>query len=183
MFRKIMAAAVLCVLFSPALFSEMPSGGGLGGQGTGSGSLQGPGRQAKSNNQGTKQNAAAPVKTDNVNDILTFEDKLDLTSQQVVTMRMISADAQLEESDQARAVLVCQQEFEKGLGQVNPDFTYIHKMLNELTQAQAKALAVPVNAYEKAYALLTDSQKANLAFLLAARRDEMEKKAAAETAH
>ena len=178
--RKLVTVAAVFILFSPVLFSETPpvNVSGTGGQGTGSGPLPGSGRQAGAERE-KKQAFAVQVSTDNVDDILTFEERLQLTSEQIVSIHMIGADAQREAAEKYKTVLDCQREFEKSLNQIKPNFVYIRAMLKDLKEAQAEAQAVPVNAYEKAYMLLTDSQKGILEFLRAVRLEENDKKAAA----
>jgi len=175
MFKKLLIMAAAYLLLLPVLFSEMTPGVGAGSSGQGTGSGAGP--QGGGSHQGKTQ-AAVPAKKDNVNDILTFMDKLELTSQQVVSIRLISADAAEEAAGMAKATRESKREFEDSLDQIKPDFAYIHKMLNEFTEAQAKEQSVPVDAYEKAYALLTDDQKLKLAFFRTIRQEEIDKNAA-----
>lgn len=180
MLKKFIFILVVYTLFSPTLFSETPFTGGpgssAGGRETGgSGSQPGVRRNNGAGDQIKKP--AEPAASDNVNEILMYEDKLGLTSQQAVSMKMISADAMLEASEKSNTVVERRREFTNSLNQLNPDFTNIRAELSKLVEAQANAEAVPVNAYEKAYALLTDKQKITLSFFRAIRRQELEKKA------
>jgi hypothetical protein len=120
MCKKLVILSAAYMLFLPILFSDMSSGGGMGASGQGAGGE----RQGRDNGQVIKHAVTAPVPTDNVNDILTLGDKLDLTNQQVVTIRIISADAQQETAEKSKTVIQCRQEFEKSLNQIKPDFAY-----------------------------------------------------------
>jgi Spy/CpxP family protein refolding chaperone len=181
MLKKFAAAALFCVLLVPVLFSDMRSLGDntvMPVQGMGGAAPQPVRTPHNSDTNRTKTQAiSAPAHTDNVNDILAFEEKLNLTSQQSISIRLIASDAMLELTEKSGIALTCRREYDKSLNQNTPDFTYIRSMLNKLTEAQANALEVSVNAYEKAYALLTDTQKANLSFFRALRQQEIEKNA------
>jgi hypothetical protein len=178
MCKKLVLVVVVSVLFSPLLFSDMPSGGGMGPSG---GMTRSEGRRnGNDSDQGKKQVEAISIKKDNVEDLLTFETKLGLTSQQDVLIHMIISDAKQEAIEKASAVTKWQEEFTKSLGQITPDFANIHATLNKLTEAQANVQAVSVTAYEKAYALLTDHQKTMLTFFKTIRQQAMEAKAAAD---
>ena len=174
MFRNFVIAAAICLVFSPLLFADMMTGGGMGmdRQQMNRGS-----RQVTVSRQEKNQEDAVRVSTDSVVDILLFRDKLHLTGQQVISMQMIQADAQQESAEKSRAVQACQADFVKSLNQNTPDFAYIRAILKKLTDAEADVDVVRVNAYEKAYALLTDAQKTHLGLLRAARQQAIEQKA------
>jgi len=201
MLRQILTTAAICVLFTPMLYCDMSSGGGMGmsGQGTagqgigsqmgnssfGTGSyLQGSGSSSTVGNaqQGSSTGLikypakAEKVKVNNVDDILSFEEKLNLTSQQLVSIQMISADLKQDADEKAKTLLKCREEFDKSLEQMRPDFTYIREMLKELTDAQTSVETAPVDAYEKAYMFLNEDQKVKLKFFRAVRQEEIEAK-------
>ena len=92
---------------------------------------------------------------------------------------MIEADAQQDEADKDAVVRKCQADYTKSVTENVPDFGNIRAALKNLTDAQADAQAVWVNAYEKAYAVLTDAQKTRLEFLRATRQHEIEQRAEA----
>jgi|GEM_PF-6031173 len=188
MCKKFVIAAVVCLLFVPMLFSDMTSlsgdsfgmpgqgmggGGGMGMQGQG----MGGGHKAHSGDSNQEKKNVPALPTDNVSDILSFQDKLNLTSQQVISINLIAADTQQELTQKSSIVKDCKREYDKSLFQNTPDFAYIHSMLNKLIEAQTNAFEVSVSAYEKAYALLTETQKANLSFFRALRQQEIEKEA------
>jgi hypothetical protein len=179
MCEKLVAAAALLLLFMPMLFSEMTQLGEdrdmMGNKAMRAGSQLGNSQRKSGGDHGKKQVAAAPARTDNVNDILSFEARLNLTSQQVILIKMIASDANQEFAEKSVIARDCKLEYERSLNQNTPDFAYIHSMLNKLLEAQANALEVTEKAYEKAYGLLTDSQKANLSFFRALRQQEIEK--------
>ena len=173
MLKKLLIAAGLSLLFSPLLFSDMLSGDGMG---MGSQQMKGR-RQVSISKQGKSQEFDLRVSTDSVADILLFQDKLPLTGQQVISMQMIDADAQQEAAERSIAVEQCRKEYLKSINQGMPDFPYIRAMLKKMTDAQADVQAVWVDAYQKAYMLLTDAQKTRLEFLRAARQQAIDKKA------
>ncbi len=160
--RKLLIVVAMNIIFTQMLFSDMPMGSGMGGQGMngqeiGGGSpRQGGGRHDSSSSQDKKQPFVVFVSTNNVEDLLSFANKVGLTSQQIISIHMINADAQQDAVDKSKNVLTCQMEFNKSLAQIKPDFVYIHAMLKALVDAEAIVQAVPIDAYEKAYALLTE---------------------------
>jgi hypothetical protein len=180
--RKIlMIAAAVGLLFVPMLFSDMPLTGdsmGLSGQGTPGGGPQIGSVQYNSDGGQEKNKVSMPAPADNVSDILAFEEKINLTSQQAISLRLIASEARQEALDKSRIVIDRRREYDRSLNQNAPDFAYIRSMLIQLTEAQANALEAAVNAYEKAYTQLTAAQKANLSFFRALRQQENEKKAA-----
>ena len=181
MYERLVAAAVVLLLFVPMLFSDMTQLGEnkdlMGDNAMRAGSQMGNIQRKSGGDQGKKQTAAKPARTDNVNDILSFETKLNLTSQQVILLKMIASDANQEFAEKSVIARDCKLEYDRALNQNTPDFAYIHSMLNKLLEAQANALEVMERAYEKAYGLLTDAQKANLSFFRALRQQEIEKNA------
>ena len=130
--RKILTTVSVYVLFVPMLFSDMPSlsgdSMGMPGQGMGggggigmSGHGMGGGHKASNNDSNQeKKKVSATIPTDNVNDILTFEEKLNLTNQQVISIRLIAADAQQELKEKTGIVMDCKREYDKSLGQNTP---------------------------------------------------------------
>ena len=184
---KIFVIAGACVMLSPLLFADMFSSGGMSGmsgsgmgQGTGGSSFHsGSGKQGKGSEQEKRQDTAIRVSTNSIEDILSFKDQIGLTGQQVISIQMVDADAQEEAAEKSKTVEGCLKEYTKSLKQSKPDFAYSRSMLNKLTVAQASAQAVPLDAYEKAYALLTDEQKTHLELLRAMRQQEIEKAEAA----
>lgn len=179
MYKMFFPVAAAFLLLSPALSAEMP----LDGQGSGTAGFRSEGRQFNASTPQKQQAvpvplAVSPAVMDNVSDILTFESKLGLTGQQVVSLRLIGADARQETNKRENEVQDCRQTLAKSLNENNPDFADIRARMNKLNEAQARVTAVPVEAYEKAYALLTDAQKSKLAFFKGLRQQENEKKAA-----
>ena len=174
MFEKFLIAAAVCVILTPMLYSDMPQMGGMG-----MGSQQMRSSSYNSGGQERKQATAVYVSTDGVNDILSFEDKLGLSGQQVISIHMIDADAKQDAAERSKTVQQCQKEYTKSLNQNTPDFAYIRSALKKLTDAQTDVQTVWVDAYEKAYAPLTDAQKTRLGFLRALRQQELDQKAEA----
>jgi Spy/CpxP family protein refolding chaperone len=104
--------------------------------------------------------ARAPeIDTDRLRELLTFANELNLTERQRDTIRQIRSDAIREAAQCNESVAESQKELKELLDREEPDFSAAHAKNREVAELSVQIQALPVNAYEKAYLLLSDEQK------------------------
>ena len=151
--RHLNLCAAVLVVFSVSAYCAM---GGMGG-GRGGGTRAG-GRQ-------TGQSSREAVNTDNLRELLTFGKELDLTDKQAEDIKLIREQSIKDTQAGYEALRMNQIEMSNMLAAPKPDFAGARERAVEVTRAAVNAQAVSIDAYEKAYGLLTDNQKEKLAAL------------------
>lgn len=146
---------VLGVLAAAPLCGEMPPGGGMRGR---SGERQTSGR------------ASQGIAIDYIRELLTFEKELGLSAPQVEAIKQVRSDAVGEMAKEREALQASQKALSDSLNKPKPDFDGARAASREMTGSVMQLqIAISVDAYEKAYAVLTDKQKGTLSALRARR--------------
>jgi Spy/CpxP family protein refolding chaperone len=153
----VVASLLLCAAI---LRAEMPTGG-MGGMGGGGHGGHG-GRGRSTDGQATQAHSTAPD-TNNLRELLTFDKELGLTDTQEETIMALRSESMKEAAKRYAAAEKPQNELDVYLSQSKPDFVAARATVKEITEILVSARTVSIDAYEKAYSLLTDEQKEKLA--------------------
>jgi len=115
--------------------------------------------------------AREKVNTDNLREILTYKNELELGVDQIESIRNIRGQSIKDTQSGYEALYRKQAELSDLLAAPKPDFAGARAMSQEVTKEAVNVQLVSVDAYEKAYNLLTESQKMKFAIL----REKMKK--------
>jgi len=140
------------LLFALITLSVTARGAMGGAEGAGRGMHGGGG-------QDEQPSAREKVNTDNLREILTFRNELELTDEQVTSLMNIRGQSIKDTQSGYEALHKKQAELSDLLSAPKPDLAGARNMELEVTKAVMNVQSISVDAYEKAYNLLTESQK------------------------
>jgi Spy/CpxP family protein refolding chaperone len=144
--------------------------------GMGSGSFGGHSGHGNSGAQrGTSSTHRTEPDTNNLRELLTFKTELALTDAQVAAIKDIRENTIKESAATMDAMQPLQKSLVVSLNQSRPDFPGARQHIKEIAEILAHAQLISVNAYEKAYNLLTEPQKDKLTYLKTKLKEEQEK--------
>ena len=165
-------------LFTANAIADMGEMGGRGGNGGGSGG----GRGVRGGDEGQSrqtQQQRPMINTDNLREILTFAQELGLSEKQVEDIRQIRSDSIKEITQSYEAVKKTQAELSDMLGLIKTDFDAAREKLKKMNEEVINTQMISINAYEKAFNLLSDGQKVKLVTI----REKISKERMDENTH
>jgi Spy/CpxP family protein refolding chaperone len=129
------------------------------------GGTEGGGRSMNRGGKDEQPSMREKVNTDNLREILTYKNELELSVEQIESIRNIRGQSIKDTQSGYEALYKKQLELSDLLATPKPDFTGAHAMALEITKAVVNVQSVSIDSYEKAYNLLTESQKLKLAII------------------
>jgi Spy/CpxP family protein refolding chaperone len=111
------------------------------------------------------------INTDNLRQILTFKNELELSVEQVESIMKLREQNIKDIHSCYEALSSKQLELSGLLAAPNPDFVGARRMSPKISEAAVNVQSVSIDAYEKAYNLLTENQKMKFAII----REKMQK--------
>jgi len=130
------------------------------------GAAEGGGRSMnRGGGQDMQQSAREKVNTDNLREIMTYKNELDLSVEQIESIRNIRGQSIKDAQSGYEALYKKQLELSDLLAAPKPNFAGAHAMSLEVTKALVNAQSVSIDAYEKVYNLLTENQKMKFAII------------------